>query len=539
MTIEKLIHLKESEDKVEFKEAKNGTFSYSGGKNPKISKRRRCILGYVTAFANEGGGYLVFGIKESLPHIIVGSKQSEDGIGKLESRIYNDIKIRVKTTELFDNKNNRVLILEIPSRPVGTVFKFEDVPLMRVGEELKPMSDEQYLNIIKEQEPDFSATICQNLTINDLDKNALSILKEKYAEKQQNDSFLTQTDKQILIDLDLLQNNKLTYASLILLGKKEKIKEFLPQSAVNLEYREFENVIEFDKRDIFRDPYFLLIDDIWKIINARNKLKHMQIGAYIFDIPELNKNIIREAINNAVAHRDYSKNSEIVIKQSKEEFNIQSHGGFPLGVNIENILTAPSTPRNRLIAEVLTKTGFVERSGQGVDKIFLQNITEGKDFPNFDGSDSHQVTLTIPVNIKKPVFTIFLKDIQKNLNPKEKLSVHHIILLAKIRDKMFFNETNEQKNIVKLIEIKAIRKSGNKYFLSKTYTKLIEQFEGSDADKIINLIKKLGSAKMSDISKLFDNRLTQKQIKTMVYNLVENNILIRKGKYKTTSYTLK
>ena len=186
MTIKELIHLKESEDKVEFKEAKNGNFSYSGGTKPNISKRRRCILGYVIAFANEGGGYLVFGIKEALPHIIVGSIQSEGEIGKLESRIYNDTKIRVRIEELFDNENRRILIIQIPARPVGKVFKFEDVPLMRVGEELKPMSDEQYLNIIQEQEPDFSATICKNLTINDLDKNALLILKEKYAEKQQN-----------------------------------------------------------------------------------------------------------------------------------------------------------------------------------------------------------------------------------------------------------------------------------------------------------------------------------------------------------------
>ena len=265
----------------------------------------------------------------------------------------------------------------------------------------------------------------------------------------------------------------------------------------------------------------------------------MQIGAYIYDIPELNKGIIREAINNAVAHRDYTKSSEIVIKQSKNEFSIQNHGGFPYGVTIEDILTAPSTPRNRLIADVLSKTGLVERSGQGVDKIFLQNLSEGKDFPTFEGSNSFQVTLIIPITIKKPVFTIFLKEIQKTLNPKEKLGVHHIIILAKIRDKINFSETENKNIIARLIDVKAIRETGGKYFLSKTYSKLIEQFEGSDADKIINLIRKQGSAKMADISKLFDNRLTRRQINNMVYNLVENNILIRKGKYKTTSYILK
>ena len=167
-----------------------------------------------------------------------------------------------------------------------------------------------------------------------------------------------------------MHNNKLTYAALILLGKKEKIRKYLPQCAIHLEYRENRNNIEFDNRHIFQDPYFLLEDELWKIIDVRNKYKHIQLGLHITNIPELNKEIIREAIINAVAHRDYLKNSEILIKQSKTEFYIQNHGGFPLGVNIENILIINSTPRNRLIADVLSKTGFVERSGQGVDKIF-------------------------------------------------------------------------------------------------------------------------------------------------------------------------
>ncbi len=66
-----------------------------------------------------------------------------------------DTGIRPKVYELFD-QSKRVLIIEVPSRPAGKVFKFEDVPLMRVGEELKPMSDGVfYLNILQESDSDF------------------------------------------------------------------------------------------------------------------------------------------------------------------------------------------------------------------------------------------------------------------------------------------------------------------------------------------------------------------------------------------------
>ena len=87
-----------------------------------------------------------------------------NAIGQLESDIYRDTGIRPDVYELYedapDGSRKRVLVIEVPSRPVGKVFKFEDVPLMRVGEELKPMDDKTYLSIIQEQEPDFSELIC-------------------------------------------------------------------------------------------------------------------------------------------------------------------------------------------------------------------------------------------------------------------------------------------------------------------------------------------------------------------------------------------
>lgn len=88
--------------------------------------------------------------------------------------------------------------------------------------------------------------------------------------------------------------------------------------------------------------------------------------------------MIREAINNAIAHRDYRRSGEIVIKQYPQKMIIMNAGGFPLGVTIDNLLRVQSTPRNRLLADVLAKTGIVERSGQGVDKIFKYTLSEGK-----------------------------------------------------------------------------------------------------------------------------------------------------------------
>lgn len=360
-TIEQLKLMKESEHKVEFKKGEGGNIAYNGGSRIEPKDRRKCILGYITALCNEGGGSLVIGMHDKFPHEVIGTRQAEGAIGKLESDIYNDTGIRTDVYELFDNNKKRVLIIDVVPRPIGRVFKFEDIALMRVGEELKAMSDEVYLKIIQEQEPDFSQQICQGLKIDDLDESAIEIMKDKYSIKQRNPGFKLLSKEQVLTDLDLLKSGNLTNAALILLGKEDVLKEKLPQAAVMLEYRTAESQIHFDNRQKFQQPFLVMVEKIWNLINLRNGSIPVREGVFnTFEIPLFNEEVIREALNNAISHRDYRRQSETVIKQYPLKMTIISAGGFPHGVSIENLLSVPSTPRNRLLADVLSKTGLVE-----------------------------------------------------------------------------------------------------------------------------------------------------------------------------------
>ena len=326
--------MRESEDHVEFKKGEGGNVSYNGGGKDKPHERRRCILGYVAALCNEGGGRIVIGMHDAYPHKITGTLQCKDAIGQLESDIYRDMGIRPDVYELYkeeDGKQKRVLVIEVPGRPSGKVFKFEDVALMRVGEELKPMDDKTYLSIIQEQEPDFSEQICMDATVEDLDDNAIGRLKEMYAKKQNNASFASLPNMQALSDLKLIREGKVTNAAMLLVGKEEAIAHHIPQAKVMLEYRNSESQINYDNRKIFGKPFFLLIDELWDAINQRNGSVPVREGAYIFDIPFFNEDVIREVVNNAFAHRDYSRQSEIVVKQYPTTFSIVNAGGFPQG----------------------------------------------------------------------------------------------------------------------------------------------------------------------------------------------------------------
>lgn len=552
-TLEQLKYCKESEDKVEFKKGEYGNIAYDGGAKTKPSDRRRCILGYVVALCNEKGGTLVIGMEDKYPHKVVGTKQNEGSIGELEAKIYNDIHIRPDIYELYENieeRKGRVLVIDVPSRPVGTVFKFEDVALMRVGEELKPMSDEVYLSIIQEKEPDFSQQICHEVSIEDLDDNAIDVLRHKYALKQSNPSFLTLPKHQLLSDLDLIVGEKVTNAAVILIGKEDIIKKYFPQSAIMLEYRNNEVQIHFDNRISFCEPFYIMIDKLWKSIDGRNGKFPVKDGPYIFDIPYFNEDVIREAINNAIAHRDYRRSSETVIKQYPQKLVITNMGGFPLGVTVDNILTVPSTPRNRLLADVLSKTGIVERSGQGVDKIYKNTLSEGKDAPDYSHSDSFKVELILSAVIRDKAFALFVDSVQKDLPEENKLSVFEILALNKIRQEQSKEVSTEI--IKKLLDRGLIEQRGKTkgtyYILSESYYDFtdnkVEYFKktkwnfSQSFHFVISYLEANSKAKMGEFVNLFDGHLTRKQVRSFITQLVNNKILKSEGKGFGTYYYL-
>lgn len=550
-TIGQLKFLRESENKVEFKKGEGGNVSYNGSNKTNPSDRRRCILGYVIALCNEKGGSLVIGMHDSYPHKVVGTKQAENAIGQLESDIYRDSGIRTDIYELYED-GKRVLVIDVPSRPRGRVFKFEDVALMRVGEDLKPMSDEVYLSIIQEQEPDFSEQYCEGVTIDDLDENAIRILKDKYAKKQKNQSFRSLDNYQALSDLGLVFHDKVTNAALLLLGKREVIHRIYPQAKVSLEYRTSESNIHFDAREYFDGPYFVMIEKLWTSINSKNGSVPVRNGIYKdYDIPLFNEDVIREALNNAIAHRSYSIQGEIVIKQYPTKMVFINPGGFPHGVTIDNILYVQSTPRNRLMADVLSKTGLVERSGQGVDNIYLDTLSEGKPAPDYSKTDDFCVTLILSSKIEDAAFSQYVYSIQDSLPDDSKLTVYDVITLNSIR--LSKNRQNLDKKIVaNLLKAGYIeqrgRTSGTYYILSRDYyemagrlseySKLTDWDESQVLSMVASFLKNNKVAKMGDFANLFIGHLSRKQVRAYIEKLVDSDMLSYDGDGKMRTYFL-
>ncbi len=534
MTIEQLKKLRESEDQIEFKQAKHN-YPFEGGKKPDPKDRRKCVLGYIVALANERGGILALGIKEGAPHEVVGSDFREGHIGELVDDVYERLGIRIVPEELEEN-GKRVLVIEVPSRPIGKLLKFEGVALMRTGESLREMSDAEMLKILSEQEPDFSEKICEGLTLDDLDEAAIEAMKEKYAKRQNNPAFRTIPTIQVLSDLGLLVEGKLKYAALILLGKESAIKRMLPQNTITVEYRLNHSMIPYTARKSFQQPLFLAVDMVWEYINqpASNPLQHYRVGPAIYDIPAFNEEAVREAILNSVCHRSLQIMSDVVIKQYPDQLTITNAGGFPLGVDKDNILTVNSVPRCKLMSDILEKTGWVERSGQGVDKMFYLSLMEGKELPSYAGTDDYQVSLTFRSEIKDPELLNFFRQEQDRRSEDNKLNVFDLLTLYYIRNKVK-KELDEQ-IVAKLLEEGLLVHKKGGYDVN---VRVEGNMPIKDYGKIRILKQTFISANQltkQDIQTIFVNGMDERQVKYFISKLVANGYLVKVGSGRQTAY---
>jgi ATP-dependent DNA helicase RecG len=366
------------------------------------------LVKYCVALANEGGGRIVLGVTDKRPRRVVGTRAFPEP-GRTEAGLFERLGHRISIEE-YRQDGKRVLIVHVPSRLPGTAWQDRGTFWMRAGDALVPMSDERLRRIHNETGPDFAAEICPGARLSDLDLPAIELLRRLWERKTPGQGIATRPVERLLADAELVIRGQLTYAALILLGTREALGRFLGQAEVIFEYRSSGAPGPAADRREFRRGFLPVLDEIWQAVNLRNDLQHFQQGLFVWDVPTFDERAVREAVLNAVSHRDYRHGGSVFVRQYPRRIEIVSPGGFPPGINEENILWEQH-PRNRRIAEVLGKCGLVERAGQGFDLIYRACIQQSKPLPDFSRTSEHSVWLTLHGEIQDPEFLRFLEEV--------------------------------------------------------------------------------------------------------------------------------
>lgn len=383
----------DEDEHLEFKEAK-ANFHFE------------TLVDYCAALANEGGGKIILGVTDRHPRRVVGSLAFSE-LGRTKAGLTERLHLRIDAREI-EHPDGRVLVFEVPSRPIGVPIAHKGAYKMRSGDALVDMTSDLLKRIFEESGPDFSQEICARATLDDLAPEAIRRLREMWHRRSGNDRLLTLTDERLLADAELIDGERVTYAALILLGTHRALGRHLGQAETVFEYRSSEASLPAGDRQEYREGFLTYLDTVWDRINLRNDRQPFQVGLVRYEIQTFNESAVREAVLNAVSHRDYRHPGSVFIRQFPRKLEIVSPGGFPHGITPENVLWKQA-PRNRRVAEVLLKCGLVERAGQGMNRIFEAQIKESKPRPDFFRTDDYQVSVTLHGGIQDERFLRFIE----------------------------------------------------------------------------------------------------------------------------------
>ena len=453
----------DSEDEhLEFKEAKNNFHSET------LSK-------YCCALANEGGGKLILGVTNKKPREVVGSRAyGEAHLVTARQRLHDELGIRVET-QIIPHPHGPVIIFHVPSHYRGLPILYKKTFWTRSGEGTVPMSDDMLKRIYAEATPDFSAQVCAEASFADLEPEAIEEFRKRWIQKSGNERLAALEPERLLADAELIVDGGVTIAALVLFGTSQALGRRLAQAEVIFEYRSTEASIQCQDRQNYRRGFFACYDELWQKINLRNDIHQIQDGLFRRDIPSFNETVIREAILNAVTHRDYESPDPVFVLQYPDRMTIESPGGFAKPVTVENILYERAW-RNRRIAETFEKCGLVERSGQGVDLMYERCIKEAKALPDFSRTDAHTVWLTLSGIVEDPEFLKYLEKVRQDQEP---LALDDLRVLDAIRrdDQTIVQQLRNRVGGLRargLVEVTG-RGMGTKYLLSEEYYEAIGQ----------------------------------------------------------------
>lgn len=526
-------------EKCEWKEFKSLKSSIS-------ARQGEDLISYISSISNMEGGNIILGIEDKTLKII--------GIQDFHDYNIDNIKYRILgnctnlSSEGFDiveyvtsDTNKIVWIVKVPKHQFRLPVYAHKKAWQRIGDNLVPMTKERLDNILNESLiiEDWSKKIIEGVSIEDLDEKAIKKARKEFIKR--NPKYIDEIEKwdniKFLDKAKLTIKGKITRTCFILLGKEEE--EHYLDSAVKIRW----NLKTLENQDkdfeIFSIPLILSVDEIYKKI--RNlKYRYLREGTLFPDeVLRYDPFVIREPLNNAIAHQDYSKKGRINLVEFEDDHLIFTNLGTFLPKTVENVVLKDSPEefyRNTFLVEAMRNLGMIETQGGGIRKVFNFQKQRFFPMPEYDFSDE-KVKVTIvgkvineefaKILIKNPEITLEDTLILDKVQKRKKLTDDEFIYLKKKK----FIEGRKGSNY---ISYNVIEPTKNKDLLAD-YINNRSLDDRHFKELILEFISKSGKAKRKDIDNFIipklSSALTDSKKKNKVTNLLSS--LRMEGKIKS------
>lgn len=385
----------------------------------------------VACLKDKAYGYLVLGIQDSTWDIVgTNLRMAEAKISNQDYELWLRKNLSPMISfeiEEFDYNGNHIVMFIIPatnSEPVN----FKGEAYLRVGSNLTKLKDfPDYIRKIYHSQNDWSGEIIDEATFDDLDPEAIAKAREWYANKHEHlrEEMKTWDDVTFLNKARITKKGNITNTAILLLGKPESEHLISPAIARIRWILKDSNGNERDY-SIETCPFVLAVSRIFsKIRNLKYRYMNPALLELVPDeLETYDPFTIREALNNAIAHQDYSYHGMINVIEHEDRLIFSNVGGF-IPDNIHNVLQndAPEERyRNPFLVGAMVELKMVDTIGSGIRRMF--NLQKQRFFPmpDYDFSDN-KVKLTIVSKVLDMDYAALLaKDHSLNLMEMELLS---------------------------------------------------------------------------------------------------------------------
>lgn len=220
-----------------------------------------------------------------------------------------------------------------------------------------------------------------------------------------------------------------TVTGLLLIGREAAIRNHLPTHEVAFQVLDGTQV---RVNDFYRTPLLKTFERVMEQFEARIEEDEVQWGLFRIPVPTYDRRAFREALVNALVHRDYAVLGQVYVRLQNNTLSISNPGGFIEGVTLNNLLIVEPKPRNPALADAIKRIGLAERTGRGVDLIFQGFLRYGRPEPDYSRSD----TSTVQVLLQSTEADIpFLKMIvEEETRTQIPISVEALIILSRLRN---------------------------------------------------------------------------------------------------------
>lgn len=358
---------------------------------------KKWLVKSAVCFANQRGGCVLVGVNDRTK----GRSKAITGIG--------DLPYRGIERDVYDATDPHILI-EIEEMTVaeGTILAAhvpKGIPphttsngkaWVRIEDHCMPLTGSTMVRMISSSGSlDMSAAPVEGASLGDLSPEALQRCREYLQRRPGLSSLAAEDDEALLSALRLASSGAPTRAALILLGKPEAIARYLPQHEITV--LRYAASAKYDRRQDMRGPLLLELRRIENELAAASAIRMVQPHGFAqLELPTIDWEVAREAILNAVAHRDYFLRQGVIVALRRDQVEIISPGGFLDGITPANVLRHHPLHRNKLLASALQQLNFVDQVGAGVDRIYERLLRAGSRLPTYTADES-SVSLTLPL----------------------------------------------------------------------------------------------------------------------------------------------